>query len=332
MAVGDYANLQQYQSQVRTGVFEKVYQNFGAYNDATNGAIQFLVDRVEGDYRREEFFPKISGAIRHRSINSQSAVTPLIVSSNQKTSVKVSKAWGPLDWQRDEFERALLQPAQDDYQTVYRMLGQQMGEDMSVEIFNTAIGAVASALVTNASNFYTVGSSGPITTSSLFSGMRLLGDHQADIKLWVMPGKLYADLASSQASIAAENLVAYTYFQGIPATMNKPVIIADVPGLEVTSGSPVVTDQYCLGLTTGALTIRSQGNEFMAIEPVLGNQNVQWRTQGEYDYTLGLKGFTWDETNGGTNPTATALSTGTNWDIVAASAKGLSGVVIKARV
>lgn len=325
MAVGDYADLQSYNTQARAGVFEAIYQNYAEGNFASNGAINFTMRAVEGDYKRESFFPRLA-AIRHRDIDSQAAVTPLAISSTQNTSVKVSKGWGPVDWQRDQFVRALLQPANDDYRVIYNMLGQAMGQDMAQEIFNTAIVAAANALVNESNAYYTAPSTGTLDTAALFGGLKLLGDKGSNIALWVMPGKMFFDLAGSQASVAAENLVNFVYYRGIPATLGKPVIVADVPGL--TTNSP--SDYMCVGLFRDAITIENQGSEILELETVLGNQNVQYRAQGEYDYTLGIRGFTWDENNGGANPTAAALALGTNWDLTASDIKGGPGVVIAA--
>ena len=50
--------------------------------------------------------------------------------------------------------------------------------------------------------------------------------------------------------------------------------------------------------------------------------------KGEYAYNLSLKGFTWDVTNGGSNPTSAALSTGSNWDTATISHKDRAGVAI----
>jgi thiamine pyrophosphokinase len=56
--------------------------------------------------------------------------------------------------------------------------------------------------------------------------------------------------------------------------------------------------------------------------------NLEMILQGEDDYVLGLKGFKWDTTNGGVNPTTANVVTGSNWDVNVASNKDLAGVKI----
>jgi hypothetical protein len=55
------------------------------------------------------------------------------------------------------------------------------------------------------------------------------------------------------------------------------------------------------------------------------------RLQGEFAFNVGLKGFQWDVTNGGANPTDSALGTGSNWDLIAADIKDTSGIIIQSK-
>ena len=66
----------------------------------------------------------------------------------------------------------------------------------------------------------------------------------------------------------------------------------------------------------------------MVFDEVTGLEQILIRMQGEYAYNLGLKGFTYDVANGGKNPVASALSTGSNWDVAYTSEKSRAGVVI----
>jgi hypothetical protein len=49
--------------------------------------------------------------------------------------------------------------------------------------------------------------------------------------------------------------------------------------------------------------------------------------QVDYSFGLGLKGYSWDQTNGGKSPTDAELATGTNWDKVVTSDKHTAGVL-----
>ena len=46
-----------------------------------------------------------------------------------------------------------------------------------------------------------------------------------------------------------------------------------------------------------------------------------------YTFGLSLKGYTWDEANGGKSPIDVEIALGTNWDMVVSSIKNTAGVL-----
>lgn len=56
-----------------------------------------------------------------------------------------------------------------------------------------------------------------------------------------------------------------------------------------------------------------------------GQIRIETTLQIDYTFGLGLKGYTWDEGNGGKSPTDAELATGFNWDKVAS--KQTAGVI-----
>ncbi len=116
--------------------------------------------------------------------------------------------------------------------------------------------------------------------------------------------------------------------QGSPVTLNRPVILTDSASLQ-NSGSPNVN--YVCGLTADALMAVNTEEETIVSEIVTGLENLVVRLQGEYAYNVGLKGYKWDVSNGGANPTDANVGVGTNWDLVAADHKDTAGFVIQTR-
>ena len=47
----------------------------------------------------------------------------------------------------------------------------------------------------------------------------------------------------------------------------------------------------------------------------------------DYSYFVGVKGFTYDDANGGKAPTGEELALGDNWNATASNVKGLAGVL-----
>jgi hypothetical protein len=90
-----------------------------------------------------------------------------------------------------------------------------------------------------------------------------------------------------------------------------------------------VTTYHTLGLVQNAVVVEDSEETMMESQIITGLENLVVRLQGESAYNLGLKGFKWDVSNGGANPSDSAVGTGSNWDAVATSYKDWAGVVIK---
>ena len=75
------------------------------------------------------------------------------------------------------------------------------------------------------------------------------------------------------------------------------------------------------------MQIQTQGL-FSETETVTGNENIKKQWQGEYSFVMGLLGYAWDKTNGGSSPTDVAVGTGTNWDKIVTSDKDTAGVLL----
>ena len=81
----------------------------------------------------------------------------------------------------------------------------------------------------------------------------------------------------------------------------------------------------------GAVVVDRNADYTSNIDERNGNENIVRTFQAEWSYNLGIKGFTWDKTNGGKAPTNAALGTSTNWDRTATDLKDMAGVLIKSQ-
>jgi len=78
-----------------------------------------------------------------------------------------------------------------------------------------------------------------------------------------------------------------------------------------------------LGLTASGVVVQESEEETITSSMVTGIKQLVMCIQGEYVFNVGCTGFKWDVTNGGANPTDTALGTTTNWDKAMAEDKNL---------
>jgi hypothetical protein len=85
---------------------------------------------------------------------------------------------------------------------------------------------------------------------------------------------------------------------------------------------------FALSLVDSAAVVHDAGDVISNIQTVNGQTRIETTMQVDYSFGLGLKGYTWDEANGGRSPTDAALGTASNWDRVATDIKMTAGVVV----
>jgi hypothetical protein len=314
---------------VQTGITETLTQAAAGMFEASRGALILQAAQKPGDFENLAFFQNISGLITRRDPTSLSIApdTKLVQSSYNR--VKINRKIGPVASTRDAFRKAgLSRDAMD------LVVGQQAGVAMQVDMVNTVIRSLRAALSTDAST-YVDGGAGTINTAGsngLVDALAKRGDAASGIVCWIMHSKVFYNLVKEQISANIDGVSALVFSAASPLTMGRPVLVTDSPDLMVANGiSAGVDAYYTLGLTAGAALMEETEGTEVITQDVTGQENLIVRIQGEYAQNIGLKGYTWDVTNGGENPTNAALATGTNWDVALADMKDRAGVVLRTR-
>jgi hypothetical protein len=158
--------------------------------------------------------------------------------------------------------------------------------------------------------------------------LRPFGDAADRIVAFVMHSKQWFDLGVQSIADQIEN-VASSVITGFNVQgFNKPFLVTDSASLIVTGDTP--DSYYVLGLAQDGLQLlQSEQMDIVSNDTITGLEQLVLRYQGEYAYTVGVKGFQWDTGNGSENPDASAIATGSNWDKVRTSNKDLAGVILK---
>lgn len=329
MAIGKASDFKIYQDQFRGGVVETLTQVSNVFNGASNGAIRLGTMSSRGDYRYESFFANISSLVTRRDTTSVSSATDQAMSQDEMISVKLNRKIGPVANTFDSFRKILANNTEQEASFIF---GQQAGKAMQVDMLNAGLLAARAALDNQSAVTTTVATNGTLSTSALIDGMKLMGDAAGRVVAWVMHSKPFFDLVKEQVVTTKIDGVANVVLStASPITLNRPVIVTDSDSLIVTSGSPVVTDYYTLGLVAGGVDIENTEEEQVETDLVTGLENLVIRIQGEFAYNVGLKGFKWNVSGGGANPNDTALGTGSNWVPAMDSYKDWSGFVIQSR-
>lgn len=335
MATGKASDFKVYQDQLRGGVVEALTQASAFFNSASGGALRLSTISKRGDYAYESFIKSIAdGAVSRRDTTSVSAATDTAITMDEFISVKLNRKIGPIAQTLDAFRKVQMSAASPEVLSF--LIGTQVGKGMQVEMLNTMLRAARAALVTEATNLYTEPSSGTITSATLNNGLYKLGDAAQRVKVLVMHSAVYRDLVGYQINPSnnGDNIAGVVVQGASAATFGRPVIVTDSAALIVNAGTSSAVDNiyHTLGLVEGACVAENSEEEHVVYDEVTGLENLVARLQGEFAYNLGLKGFKWDVTNGGANPTDANIGTGSNWDKAATSNKDLAGVCIRTRV
>ncbi|WP_200814145.1 major capsid protein [Xaviernesmea oryzae] len=155
----------------------------------------------------------------------------------------------------------------------------------------------------------------------------LFGDHSTLLVAQIMDGVTYH-------GFIGQNLVnSATLFQAgnvrVVDILGRTVVVTDAPALYSAAVTSPATPakRRVLSLAANAAIVHDSRDIISNIETSNGKERIETTLQIDYTFGLGLKGYTWDETNGGKSPTDAELATGTNWDKVASSIKHTAGVM-----
>lgn len=320
MAIGKASDFVIRDELFDTVFVEQINQNVNAFNGASANTIRFVQSGLEGDYARKRFFDRLTGGVARRDTTSVSAATDTALTQDEVISVKCSRAFGPYAQTLDAFEKAQISSEQ-----MTSMLAIEFADEFLKDALNTALSAASTAISGEAGLVYDYTGTGNLAHAALITGRGKMGDAYGRVKAWVMHSKPFHDLVGAQLSVASGNVADFAIYEGMTGTLGLPVIVTDSASLVLDA---TTDNYYTLGLVEDAVTVTESENRRMVSDLVTGLDNLVMRVQGEHAYNVEVKGFKWDTTNGGVNPTGATIATATNWDAVVASDKDKAGVRI----
>lgn len=312
------SQMQVFNQYIMPATIETLSQMVDKFNEASRGTIRLTTGGFDGDFLQESFFAGIHAA--QRRVNryaGQSAASATDLTQLKKSSVKVAGGFGPIRFEPSQLTW-LNKPTTEGIEVASRNFAEALLRDQ----LNTSIAALRAALANVAGVTNDVSGSGGINYQALNGAYAKFGDASSRIAANVMTGEVYHKLIGQNLSNAQQLFKADSVL--VIDVLGRPAIVTDAPSLYV-AGTP--NKQFVLGLVEGAATVFDSSDLISNIQTTNGQTRIETTMQIDYSFGLGLKGFTWDETNGGKSPTDAALATGTNWDQVVTSVKDVAGVV-----
>lgn len=312
------SQMQVFNDFIMPATIETLGQMIEKFNAASAGAIVLSTDGFTGDFMQESFFAGIHSA--QRRVNryaAQASASATDLTQLKRSTVKIAGGFGPIRYEPSQMTW-LQQPTARGIEVASRNFAEALLRDQ----LNTAIAALVAAIENQAAAKNDVSASAGINYGTINGAHAKFGDRSGDIVANVMTGEVYHKLVSQNLTNTAKLFMA----NGVTVVdiLNKAVIVTDAPALYAT-GTP--NKQKVLGLVPSAAVVSDAGDVISNVQTVNGQTRIETTMQVDYSFALGLKGYTWDEANGGKSPTDAALATGTNWDKVATDIKQTAGVI-----
>ncbi|WP_348720373.1 major capsid protein [uncultured Alcanivorax sp.] len=315
MALSDMQVFNQY---IMPATIETLAQMVDKFNAASRNSIRLTTEGFDGDFLQESFFAAIHSAQRRvdrYATNSAASATDL--TQLKHSSVKVAGGFGPILFEPGQLTW-LRKPTAEGIEVASRNFAEALMSDQ----LNTAIAALVAAIENNSDATNDVSGSAGLDYGALNSAHAKFGDHSGNIITNVMTGAVYHKLIGQNLTNTPQLFQAQNV--QVVDILGKAVIVTDAPALSE-SGTPDL--QKVLGLVESAAIVHDGGDVISNIETSNGKDRIETTMQVDYTFGLGLKGYTWDEANGGKSPTDAELATGTNWDQIATSVKHTAGVI-----
>lgn len=314
MALSDLAVFSEYTYEAMT---ETLTQQIDLFNSASGGCIMLKSAAHQGDFSDTAFWAKISGLVRRRNAYGAGAVAEKNLQQLVDTMVKVGAGTPPVRMDPSQFN--WIQRNEEEGGVVY---GKQLAEDVLADMLNTALMTYVAATTAQA-NLYVADTAATPTFAKLLTLSSKFGDRANDIQAWVMHSKSLFDIFGTALANTA-GLFTFGTVNVRQDGFGRPFVVTDSPSLVGATNT-----RYIAGLVRGAIQV-DQNNDFVQnIDTKNGDENIIRTMQSEWSYSLGLKGYAWDKTNGGKSPNDAALATSTNWDRYATSDKDMAGVLTR---
>lgn len=314
------SQMQVFNQYIMPATIETLDQMIDKFNASSNGAIRLSTAGFDGDFLQESFFAAIHSAQRRVDRYASQADAPITDLSERKhSSVKVAGGFGPIRYEPSQMTW-LQRPTQQGVEVASR----NFAEALLADQLNTSIMALVAAIEnqSDATNDVSSASPDPSVNYKAINGAHAkFGDHSGDIVAQVMTGGMFhrligQNLDNDQRLFTAGNV-------NVVDILGRAVIVTDAPALFV----PSPARDKVLSLTEGAAVVFDSGDVISNIETVNGKTRIETTMQVDYTFGLSLKGYTWDEANGGKSPTDAEIATGSNWDLVASSIKHTAGTL-----
>jgi len=310
--------MQVFNQYIMPATIETLAQMVDKFNGASNGAIRLTTEGFDGDFLQESFFAAIHSAQRRVDrYGTNGAATATDLTQLKHSSVKIAGGFGPIRFEPSQLTW-LNKPTAEGIEVASR----NFAEALMADQLNTAVAALVAAIANQSSATNDVSATAGVDYIAMNAAHALFGDASGQLVAQVMTGQVFHRMIGQNLANGAKLFDSKSV--NVIDILGRAIIVTDAPALYA-AGTP--SKQKVLSLVDGAATVFDGSDLISNIQTTNGKVRIETTMQVDYTFGLSLKGYTWDEANGGKSPTDAALATGSNWDKVASSIKATAGVI-----
>ncbi|AKJ41793.1 major capsid protein [Pragia fontium] len=304
-----------FQQQVSTAATELVAQAVREFNAASGGTLVLGGGDHIGDYVEQTSWQLLGGLAQRRNAYGAGNLTPQEMGQLLDRMVKIDGRIGPIS-----VTPTMMKRLGKDVSEAAAVVSAQAAEAMLQDYLNTTGSALKAAISTNTDAVTDQSDTTGVSPSlrGLNKAARPFGDAYSRLAAWLMDGATFNDFIDETLS-NANRLFQIGNVSIMQDGMGRRFVVSDIPALADADL------QYVLGLTVGAAAV-STTPLIMKAQDVLGQENIKALMQGEYDFTLGIRGYQWSK-DSIKSPTNAQIAAAANWKQIATSIKDTAGVL-----
>lgn len=312
------SQMQVFNEYIMPATIETLGQMVDKFNAASGNSIRLTTEGFDGDFLQESFFAAIHSAQRRVDrYAAQATAAATDLTQLKHSSVKVAGGFGPIRYEPSQLTW-LNKPTAEGIEVASR----NFAEALMADQLNTAIAALVAAISNNAAVTNDVSGSAGLSYTAMNGAHAKFGDRSGDLVAQIMTGAMYHKLIGNNLTNTPQLFQAQNV--RVVDILGKMVVVTDAPAL-YEAGTPNLSK--VLSLVESAAVVHDANDLISNIETSNGQTRIETTMQVDYTFGLGMKGYAWDEANGGKSPTDAELATGSNWDQVATDIKHTAGVI-----
>lgn len=321
MALSD---MEAFNSYFMPATIETLEQMVEKFNEASGGAILLTTEGFDGDFMQQSFYAGLAGARRRvNRYGTNGAVNSVDLTQLEHNTVKVAGGFGPVRYEPSQMTW-LRKPTAEGIEVASRYFAESLLQDQ----LNTAVSSLVAAISNQgAATTVDVSDTKAVDYIAVNESHGLFGDNSSRLITQVMSGASYHKFIGQ--NLNNENALFAAGSVRVVDILGRLVVVTDAPALysSAVAEPAAPAKRRVLSLVSGAATVHDSRNLITNIDTSNGKERIETTMQIDYDFGLGLRGYSWDVASGGASPGDAELGTGSNWSLEVSDIKHTAGTL-----